>query len=145
VARRLGIGYPGVKSLGEACAKTGWPVRAYGLIPNQYGKEIAESAEAKAEGVVEAKLRRRGWSEMELRERAKGDLGKVAMAVRLAWSGKLKACNDKKRADKDWRKMRYGHGMNTNCQSSDRPFHRATGTAGLNPKSDGRQVFNPLE
>ena len=50
---------------------------------NHYGEEVRESAEAKAEGMVEEELRRRGWSEVELREGAKGDQGKVAMAVRL--------------------------------------------------------------
>lgn len=33
--------------------------------------------------LVEAELRRRGWSEVELGERAKEDQGKVAMVVRL--------------------------------------------------------------
>ena len=50
---------------------------------NHYGEEVRASAEAKAEGMVEEELRRRGWGEVELRERAKGDQGKVAMAVRL--------------------------------------------------------------
>jgi phage-related minor tail protein len=50
---------------------------------NHYGEEVRASAEAKAEGMVEEELRRRGWGEVELRERAKGDKGKVAMAVRL--------------------------------------------------------------
>jgi len=48
-----------------------------------YGAERLESAEAKAEGIIAAELRRRKWDEVELSQRAKGDLGKVVLAVRL--------------------------------------------------------------
>jgi putative transposase len=48
-----------------------------------YGTERRETVEAHAAGIVEEELRRQGWSDTELARRAKGDAGKVAMAVRL--------------------------------------------------------------
>ncbi len=48
-----------------------------------YGAERAETMAAQAEGFVAEELKRRCWSEAELGRRAKGDAGKVAMAVRL--------------------------------------------------------------
>ncbi len=51
--------------------------------PEHYGAERQETMEAYAEGLVVAELRRRGWAEEELGHRAKGDAGKVAMAMRL--------------------------------------------------------------
>ena len=50
---------------------------------NHYGEECHELAEAKAERIVAEELQRRGWSEGDLCERAKGDQGKVALAGRL--------------------------------------------------------------
>jgi hypothetical protein len=48
-----------------------------------YGGERQETVEEHAEGIVAAELKRRHWTEAELGRRAKGDAGKVAMAVRL--------------------------------------------------------------
>jgi len=48
-----------------------------------YGAERQETMEARAEGIVAEELKRRRWGEEELGRRAKGDAGKVAMAVRL--------------------------------------------------------------
>ena len=48
-----------------------------------YGAERAAAVEARAEGIVAQELQRRRWSETELRERAKGDPEKLAVAVRL--------------------------------------------------------------
>ena len=48
-----------------------------------YGEERQETAEAQAEGIVVAELRRRRWREENLKQRAKGDAVKVALAVRL--------------------------------------------------------------
>lgn len=48
-----------------------------------YGGERQETTEEHAEGLVAAELRRRHWDEGDLERRAKGDAGKVAMAVRL--------------------------------------------------------------
>jgi len=48
-----------------------------------YGSERQETVEAHAEGIVAEELKRRRWGEEELGRRAKGDAGKVAMAVRL--------------------------------------------------------------
>ena len=48
-----------------------------------YGSERAESDEEKAERIIAAELRRRGWTEETLRQRAKGDVGKVKVAERL--------------------------------------------------------------
>jgi REP element-mobilizing transposase RayT len=42
-----------------------------------------ETAEATAERIIAAELKRRKWDEAELAKRAKGDLGKVAVAGRL--------------------------------------------------------------
>ncbi len=41
------------------------------------------TVEAHAEGIVAQELQRRRWSETELRERAKGNPEKLAVAVRL--------------------------------------------------------------
>ena len=48
-----------------------------------YGEERQETAEAHAEGIVAEELKRRGWSDEELRRRAKGDAQKVSIAVRV--------------------------------------------------------------
>lgn len=48
-----------------------------------YGVERQETVEEHAEGVVAAELKGRHWDEEQLERRAKGDAGKVAMAVRL--------------------------------------------------------------
>jgi len=48
-----------------------------------YGAEREETVEAHAEGIVAEEMKRRRWAEEELRRRAKGDAGKVAMAARL--------------------------------------------------------------
>ena len=113
-----------VETLAEACAKTGWQVHAYVLMPNhfhlvaetpqpnlvagmkwflgtytrrfnrrhklfghlfsgRYGVERREMAEARAEQLLAAELKRRRWPEAELRTRSKGDAEKVALAARL--------------------------------------------------------------
>ena len=48
-----------------------------------YGAEREETVKAHAEGIVVEEMKRRRWGEKELGRRAKGDSGKVAMAVRL--------------------------------------------------------------
>jgi len=48
-----------------------------------YGQEIRESAEAKANRIVEAELRRIGWEASDLELRRKGDPQKVEIALRL--------------------------------------------------------------
>jgi REP element-mobilizing transposase RayT len=48
-----------------------------------YGEERQESLAEKAERVVDEELRRRGWIEATLAERAKGDPDKVEIALRL--------------------------------------------------------------
>ena len=53
------------------------------LGPEHYGEERQEAAEARAEGIVVAELKRRRWGPGELGRRAKGDAGKVAVAKRL--------------------------------------------------------------
>ena len=45
-----------------------------------YGAERAESDTAKAERMVKEELKRRKWTEAELKQRAKGDTGKVKIA-----------------------------------------------------------------
>jgi putative transposase len=48
-----------------------------------YGSERQETMEAHAEGIVAEELKRRRWDEAELGRRAKGDVQKLAMALRL--------------------------------------------------------------
>ena len=48
-----------------------------------FGPEIQESAQEKADRIIEEELRRIGWSEAELSERRKGDVAKVGIALRL--------------------------------------------------------------
>ena len=48
-----------------------------------YGAERAESDVAKAERIVRAELKRRKWTKVDLKRRAKGDAGKVKIARRL--------------------------------------------------------------
>jgi putative transposase len=48
-----------------------------------YGSERLETAEAQAERIIAAELKRRKWDEAQLGKRAKGDLGKVALAAKL--------------------------------------------------------------
>jgi len=48
-----------------------------------YGEERAETAEALAEQIIAAELKRRRWQEDELKKRPKGDAAKVALAARL--------------------------------------------------------------
>ena len=48
-----------------------------------YGAERAESDVAKAERIVREELRRRKWTQRELKRRAKGDAGKVQIARQL--------------------------------------------------------------
>jgi len=50
---------------------------------SHYGEERHETDEEKAQRLVRAELKRRGWREAELGLRRKGDAGKVAMARRL--------------------------------------------------------------
>jgi len=47
-----------------------------------YGMARHETLESRAEAIVAAEMKRRGWAEAELGRRAKGDAGKLAMAVR---------------------------------------------------------------
>ncbi len=51
--------------------------------PHVYGETVHESAEARAEAVVQAELTKRGWTEETLAMRRKGDSEKVKLAVRL--------------------------------------------------------------
>ena len=50
---------------------------------NHYGEERFESDEAKALGILARELKRRGWKELELQVRSKGDKHKVKIAARL--------------------------------------------------------------
>jgi hypothetical protein len=51
--------------------------------PSHYGLERRESAQEKAERILGEEMKRRGWTEEQLRLRAKGDVEKVLMAQRL--------------------------------------------------------------
>lgn len=48
-----------------------------------YGEELQESAEAKAEGMIQVELKRNGLTEEDLKTRRKGDVFKVRLALRL--------------------------------------------------------------
>ena len=48
-----------------------------------YGEERTETAEAQAEQIIAEELKRRRWSEADLKKRPKGDGEKVAVAARL--------------------------------------------------------------
>ena len=48
-----------------------------------YGEERAETEATKAERIIAEELKRRKWKAAELQVRPKGDLQKVALAVRL--------------------------------------------------------------
>ena len=48
-----------------------------------YGEERAETAEALAEQIIAAELKRRRWKEADLKTQAKGDPTKLALAARL--------------------------------------------------------------
>src|SRR5271157_1963062 len=50
---------------------------------NHSGQLREEAAEAKAERLIAAEMKRQGWKESELKKRAKTDAGKVALAARL--------------------------------------------------------------
>ena len=50
---------------------------------HHYGEELRESAEAKAEWLVAAELKRLGWKPVDLAKKRKGDPEKVALAARL--------------------------------------------------------------
>jgi putative transposase len=50
---------------------------------HHYGEERAQTEAEQAEGIVRAGLKRLGWPEAELAERAKGDREKLKLAVRL--------------------------------------------------------------
>ncbi len=56
---------------------------AGGLGAHHGGEERQESAVVIAERIVQGELQRLGWDEAELTIRRKGDVGKVAMALRL--------------------------------------------------------------
>jgi len=51
--------------------------------PEHYGEEIRESAEEKANRLIEAELKKVRWEESELGRHPKGDVKKVRMAKRL--------------------------------------------------------------
>ena len=57
----------------------------YANIKNRplYGAERAETGAARAERIVAEELQRLGWREADLGGLAKGDAGKVAVAIRL--------------------------------------------------------------
>ena len=96
-----------LKTLAEACQKTGFQVHAYCLMRNHFhlvvetpqanlvagmrwllrehhaGDLRRESAEAKAERIIAGELKRLGWRESDLARRHKSDPEKVALAARL--------------------------------------------------------------
>ena len=57
---------------------------AQGKLGEQHNAQVrVEGAEQKAARIIREELARRGWPEAELRERAKGDVEKVQIALRL--------------------------------------------------------------
>jgi CO/xanthine dehydrogenase Mo-binding subunit len=51
--------------------------------PSHFGEAVQEAAEAGAERVAVAALRRLGWTEEDLKRRRKGDPGKIKVAQEL--------------------------------------------------------------
>lgn len=96
-----------LETLDEACQKTDWQVHAWCLMSNHLylgseefrkellaqvseqagskhaGEDIRQSAQAKAEGIVQEELTRLGWAEPDLQGHRKGDGRKVSIAARL--------------------------------------------------------------
>ena len=50
---------------------------------NHYGSDRQETGEQKAQRIVLEEMKRLGWEEADLRQRRKGDAGKVMAARRL--------------------------------------------------------------
>jgi REP element-mobilizing transposase RayT len=69
-------------TLAEACGKTGWEVQALCLLGNHFHL-VVETPQVKTEILVQEEMKRLKWGEAELGRRVKGDVGKVALAVRL--------------------------------------------------------------
>ena len=78
-----------VDTLAGACDKTGWQVHALCLMSNHFHLVVETpqpdlvAGVAPAGGMGETELKGRGWEETDLAQRAKGDVGKGAMAMRL--------------------------------------------------------------
>ena len=97
-----------LKTLAEACQKTGWQVsqqlkplrRGWCLGSEEFRQELLErmdgklgenhsgelhreTAEQRASRILAEELSRRGWTESDLATRRRSDPGKVAIAVRL--------------------------------------------------------------
>ena len=86
-AGEAGADYQGVRRgwcLGDAAFKRELLGRmAERVGAEHYGGERAETGAARAERIVAEELQRLGWQEADLSRHAKGDAGKVAVAVRL--------------------------------------------------------------
>ena len=50
---------------------------------HHYAEERQECGEARAQGIIAGELKRLGWTDGELKQRRKGDPGKVRIAWRL--------------------------------------------------------------
>ena len=50
---------------------------------SHFGEELAESAEARAQGLIDAALGKKGWTVKDLKERRKGDAFKVRLAAKV--------------------------------------------------------------
>ena len=50
---------------------------------HHYGEERAETEQEQAEGIVQERLKRLGWTEADLEARRKGDREKLKLAIRL--------------------------------------------------------------
>jgi REP element-mobilizing transposase RayT len=98
-----------VKTLAEACQKTGWQTHAYCLMRNHFhlvletpnpnlvqlelmdgklgenhsGQLHWETAEQKANRIISQELARLGWTEADLAARLKSDPGKLSIAARV--------------------------------------------------------------
>ena len=86
----------GIKTLAEACQKTGWQVHAYCLIrqkilelmdgklgENHSGELHRETAGQKANRIISEEMSPLGWKETDLARRLKNDPGKLAIAARV--------------------------------------------------------------
>ena len=69
--------------LGDRAFREELLAQMHGSRKDHYGLELRQSDTVHAQSVVQAELRRRGWTEEELKRRRKGDAEKVAIAWRL--------------------------------------------------------------
>jgi len=72
-----------LKTLAEACQKTGFEVHAFCLKKNHFHLVVETPEGNLMAGIIAQQLRRLGWNERDLSQRPKTDADKLCMAARL--------------------------------------------------------------